>query len=143
MGMIMLISTSLATGSTFCAERSSFSMSTPIDESQESVHDGTQNHSTLIFKEDWVNHLTYKMVKGEVKVKSTGSLQQLKEFVVLILEKDGHWHPRQQGGIEVNVSDHAKSKFKLTMVVVDRDFYCSRKRKDMSGYCENGSTAGS
>ena len=36
--------------STFGVERPSFSMSTPIDESQESVHDDTHNHSTLIFK---------------------------------------------------------------------------------------------
>ena len=34
--------------------------------------------------------------------------------MVLILEKDGHWHTRQQGGVEVNVFYHAKSKFKLT-----------------------------
>ena len=101
--------------STFCMERSSFLMSTPVNESQESVHDDdTHNRSTLIFKENLVNHLTYKMVKGKVKLKWTGLLRELKEFVVLILEKDGHWHTRQQGGVEVNVFDHAKSKFKLT-----------------------------
>ena len=43
-------------------------------------------------KEDLVNHLTYKMVKGKVKLKWTGSLRELKGFVVLLLEKDGHWH---------------------------------------------------
>ena len=101
--------------STFCMERSSFLMSTPVNESQGSVHDDdTHNRSTLIFKEDLVNHLTYKMVKGKVKLKWTGLLRELKEFVVLILEKDGHWPTRQQGGVEVNVFDHAKSKFKLT-----------------------------
>ena len=101
--------------STFCMERSSFLMSTPVNESQESVHDDdTHNRSTLIFKENLVNHLTYKMVKGKVKLKWTALLRELKEFVVLILEKDGHWHTRQQGGVEVNVFDHAKSKFKLT-----------------------------
>ena len=34
--------------------------------------------------------------------------------MVLILGKDGHCHTKQQGGVEVNVFDHAKSKFKLT-----------------------------
>ena len=53
------------------------------------------------------------MVKGKVKLKWTGLLRELKEFVVLKLEKDGHWHTRQQGGVEVNGFDHAKSKFKL------------------------------
>ena len=104
-----------SSSSTFCMERSSFLMSTPVNESQESVHDDdTHYRSTLIFKENLVNHLTYKMVKGKVKLKWTGLLRELKEFVVLILEKDGHWHTRQQGGVEVNVFDHAKSKFKLT-----------------------------
>ena len=75
--------------STFCMERSSFLMSTPVNESQESVHDDdTHNRSTLIFKENLVNHLTYKTVKGKVKLKWTGLLRELKEFVVLILEKD-------------------------------------------------------
>ena len=47
--------------STFCMERSSFSMSTAINESQESIYDDdTHNHSTLIFKENLVDHLTYK-----------------------------------------------------------------------------------
>ena len=119
--------------STFCMKRSSFLMSTPVNESQESVHDDdTHNRSTLIFKENLVNHLTYKMVKGKAKLKWTGLLRELKEFVVLILEKDGHWHTRQQGGIEVNVFDHAKVQVQVNMVVVDGDFYYSRKRKDMS-----------
>ena len=101
--------------STFCMERLSFLMSTPVNERQESIHDDdTHNHSTLIFKENLVNHLMYKMIKGKVKLKWTGLLRELKEFVVLILEKDGHWHTRQQGGVEVNVFDHAKSKFKST-----------------------------
>ena len=100
--------------STFCLERSLFSMSSPIDESQESVHDDTHNHSTQIFKKDLVSHLKYKMVKRKVNLKWTGSLRELKEFVAFILEKDGHWHTRQQGGVEVNVFDYAKSKFKLT-----------------------------
>ena len=100
--------------STFCAERSSFSMSKPTDEIQESLHDDKHSHSALIFEEDLVNHLTYKMVEGKVKLNGTGSLRKLIEFVVLIFEKDGHWHTRQQGGIEVNVFDHAKSKCKLT-----------------------------
>ena len=74
--------------STFCMERSPFLMSTPVNESQESVHDDdTHNRSTLIFKEKLVNHLTYKTVKGKVKLKWTGLLRELKEFVVLILEK--------------------------------------------------------
>ena len=52
------------------------------------------------------------MSKGKVKLKWTGSLRELKEFEVLTLEKDGHWHTRQQGGVQDNVFDHAK--FKLT-----------------------------
>ena len=54
----------------------------------------------LIFSETLVNHLNLQKVKGKTKMKWSGTLIELQDFVTLILNEKGKWQSKTNAGVD-------------------------------------------
>ena len=52
----------------------------------------------LLFSDSLLKYLNKRKEKGKKNYKWDGSLQTLKDFVTLILKKDGQWRTKKSGG---------------------------------------------
>ena len=56
----------------------------------------SQGGAVLIFSETLVSRLDVKKVKGKPKTKWSGTLRELQDFVVLMLNLEGRWQSKTQ-----------------------------------------------
>ena len=68
----------------------------------------------LIFSETLVSRLDVKKIKGKPKTKWLGTLRELQDFVILILNLEGRWKSKTQGGVETYVFEQNNTKLKIT-----------------------------
>ena len=72
------------------------------------------NATILPFEDTLTKHLGRRTEGGKKKLKWNGTFNDLRDFVLLILEAKGKWTSRQEQKFEVHSFIEEKAKFRLT-----------------------------
>ena len=98
----------------------------------------------LIFSETLVSRLDVKKIKGKPKTKWSGTLRELQDFVVLMLNLEGRWKSKTQGGVETYVFEQNNTKLKITwwsstgtLTVQGESKLCSKVTKTINQLLES------
>ena len=67
----------------------------------------------LIFSKTLVDRLSLQKVKGKTKMKWSGTLIELQDFVTLILNEKGKWQSKTNAGVVSYVFTQKDSKFRI------------------------------
>ena len=81
-----------------------------------------ENVDALVFRNTLISHLGLKKEKGKAGLKWNRSITDLKDFLILILKKDGKWQSRKQIGKTIHIFQQVKSKFKPAWWVSSKTF---------------------
>ena len=88
-------------------------ISTDINSNIDEVSQGGAD--VLIFSETLVSRLDVKKIKGKPKSKWSGTLRELQDFVVLMLNLEGQWQSKTQGGVKTYVFEQNNTELKITL----------------------------
>ena len=117
-------------------------ISTDINSDANEVSQGGADVS--IFSETLVSRLDVKKIKGKPKTKLSGTLRELQDFVVLMLNLEGRWQSKTQGGVEKYVFEQNNTKLKITwwsstgtLTVQGESKLCSKVTKTINQLLEN------
>ena len=98
----------------------------------------------VIFSETLVSRLDVKNIKGKPKTKWSGTLRELQDFVVLMLNLEGRWQSKTQRGVETFVYEQNNTKLKITwwsstgtLTVQGESKLCSKVTKTINQLLES------